>query len=163
MVSSSLGGEVWKPFSVGYRFFSIFDKGKTMAKPFQALCYNSHNHCPCARPAHMAESWPQARLKVLQNSGSWMLILRLRVKTLSARDCYWRNSRNYRERSNIKARVSGISETPCDSLCLCSPVQPVLTVTDRVPQELGHWVSSQKLQLPSGIVFGSDCQMTGKG
>ena len=38
----------------------------------------------------MAESWPQARLHVLQNSGSRMLMLR--VKILSARDRRWRNS-----------------------------------------------------------------------
>ena len=48
----------------------------------------------------MAESGPRAGL---QNSGSRMFMLR--VKTLSVRDCNWRNPRkkNYRECSNIKS------------------------------------------------------------
>ena len=67
-----------------------------MAKPFSGtfapmLC-NSYNHCPCARHAHVTESWPLAgvgalggvlaRPQVLQNSGCLMFMLR--VKTLSA-------------------------------------------------------------------------------
>ena len=52
----------------------------------------------------------RARVQVLQNSGSRMVVLRF--TTLSARDRHWRNPRkkNYRERSNIKsARVSALT------------------------------------------------------
>ena len=50
-----------------------------MAKPFVTFAqrlYNCYSHCPCARPAHMAESWPSALLQVLQNSESRMLIFK---------------------------------------------------------------------------------------
>ena len=52
----------------------------------------------------------RARVQVLQNSGSRMVVLRF--TTLSARDRHWRNPRkkNYREHSNIKsARVSALT------------------------------------------------------
>ena len=54
----------------------------------------------------VTESWLWARLQVLQNSGGRMFILR--IKTVSTRDCHWLNPRekNYRERNNIKVRVS---------------------------------------------------------
>ena len=51
-----------------------------------------------------------ARIQVLQNCGSWMVVLRF--TTLSARDSHCRNSRknNCREHSNIKsARVSALT------------------------------------------------------
>ena len=50
-------------------------QGKAMAKPFQQVSgkialklYNSYNHCPRTRPAHVGKSWLQAPLQVLQNS-----------------------------------------------------------------------------------------------
>ena len=46
--------------------------------------YNHCNHYLCPRPAHVAYSGPLARLQVLQNSGCWMLMTR--VKTILARD-----------------------------------------------------------------------------
>ena len=52
----------------------------------------------------------RARVQVLQNSASRMVVLRF--TTLSARDCHWRNPRkiNYREHSNIKsARVRALT------------------------------------------------------
>ena len=43
--------------------FSVFStiQGKTIAKPVKANApelYNCYNHHPCARPAHVAKSWP---------------------------------------------------------------------------------------------------------
>ena len=75
--------------------------------------YNRCNLCPCAGP-HMWASAAVARVQVLQNSGSWMVVLRF--TTLSARDSQWRNLRkkNYRERSNIKSAcqsTDGLSAT----------------------------------------------------
>ena len=81
-VQFSLEDEGWKPLIMPTGFFRL---------------YNSYNRCPCTRPAHVALSEPLARHQVLQNSGS--LILMLRVKTLSAWDCHWRKlrERNFRE------------------------------------------------------------------
>ena len=79
-------------------FFIIFDNsrakdGQALSCTFAPRLYNSSGHCPCTRPAHVAESRPLARLQVqvLQNSGSRMFMLR--VKTLLTRDRHWRNLR----------------------------------------------------------------------
>ena len=64
----------------------------------------------CARGLVLA----RARVQVLQNSGSWMVVFRF--TTLSARDRHWRNPRKkkYRERSSIKyARVSARAPSQC--------------------------------------------------
>ena len=48
-----------------------------MAKPFLSLLLKGYTIAiitQCARPAHVAESWPLDRLQVLQNSGSRMVI-----------------------------------------------------------------------------------------
>ena len=58
----------------------------------------------CARPAQVAESSPLARLQVLQNSGSWIFILR--IKTLSLEITTDEIQENYREHSNIKGHMS---------------------------------------------------------
>ena len=53
-----------------------------------------------------------------------------------------------------------------NALCLISPVQPAQAVPERGPKSSasdGHWSSSQNLRLSSGIAFGSDFQMTGRG
>ena len=42
-----------------------------------------------------------------------------------------------------------------------SPTRP--SCSGAQPQELVHWFSSQNLRLSSGIAFGSDFQMTGRG
>ena len=80
--------------------------------------------------------WAWSRVQVLQNRGSQMVVLRF--TTLSARDSHWRNPRrkaNYRECSNIKARVSqcqctdGFSATQNGRgkwlLCQMEPLQRV--------------------------------------
>ena len=61
-------------------------------------------HATCGRVRALA------RVQVLQNSGSQMVVLRF--TTMSSRDRHWRNPRktNYRECSNIKsARVSALT------------------------------------------------------
>ena len=81
-------GEVLKILSVGHRLKLISRiQEKTVAREvLQGLLRGSTIAIisPCARPAHVAESWPRAGLQVLQNSGSQMFMLR--VKTLSVRD-----------------------------------------------------------------------------
>ena len=65
-------------------FFSVFSTSQGKAKASrEAPRLNTHhnqciiiNHCTFARPAHVARSWPLARLQVLQNSGSQMFMLR---------------------------------------------------------------------------------------
>ena len=85
---TSLGGD---GFTVGHFFHFLFltIQGKTMAK--HARARQSLQSRPCARPAHVAEFEPGARLQVLKNSRSWMCMLR--VKTLLAWDRHWRNPR----------------------------------------------------------------------
>ena len=89
---SKLSGEDWKTLTVG-PCSSILENSRISIFVILApRLYNSYNHShhrvPCARPAHVAESWPRARLLA---SGSRMFMLR--VKTLSARawDRYWQN------------------------------------------------------------------------
>ena len=52
-------------------------------------------------------------------------------------------------------------------LCLSSPIWPAQAVPERGPKSSanddGHWFCRQNLQLSSGIAFGSDCQMIGRG
>ena len=90
---------------------SIFDNPrKTMGQaPFVTFAlrlYNCYNHAHSPGQHMWPSPGPRARLQSLQNSGSRMLMLR--VKPLSERDRHWRNPRkkNYRKSSNIKARVS---------------------------------------------------------
>ena len=68
--------------------------------------FNYYNHCQCAWPAHMAESWPRAWLPVLQSTGGRMLMLT--IKPLLARDRHRRNlrERKFVESAAIKARGS---------------------------------------------------------
>ena len=106
----SLGGEGWNP-SAWATFLLVFliIQWKTMAMPFSGTfalrLYNYSNHYPCSRPAHVTESWPLAQLQVLQNSGSWMFMSR--VKTFSVCDPHWSNSRrrkNYREQLDVHVK-----------------------------------------------------------
>ena len=89
-----LGMRFEKPSSMTFvcQVFSTI-QGKTKAKHcFFILPWGSTIAViTSTRPAHVAESGPLALLQVLQNSGSLMFMLR--VKTLSARDRHWRNSR----------------------------------------------------------------------
>ena len=108
-------------------FSSFFDN--SWAKHFWDIsleALQSLQSRPCARPAHVAESGPLARLQVLQNSGSQMFILR--VKTFPERDCHWRNQRkkNYREHSNIK------------STCVSALIGSVLAKWPRGCREFKH-------------------------
>ena len=68
-----------------------------MAKPFEAKLHRGshcYNHCPLARPEYMAESKLLALLQVLQNSGSRMIMLKIKTLALLAvRDSHSRNSR----------------------------------------------------------------------
>ena len=59
-----------------------------------------------SRPAHVAETGPQALLKVLQNSGSRMLMLRVKPcrPEIATDEIQERN--DYRECSNIKVLMS---------------------------------------------------------
>ena len=83
-------------------FFIIFDissrnNGQAFSGTFAPRLYNSYNHrqCPCARPAHVAESGPRAWQSHTPSApkkwktGSQMFMLR--VKTLSVRDRHWGN------------------------------------------------------------------------
>ena len=38
-----------------------------------------------------------------------------------------------------------------------------LSFARALPKELGHWFYSQIIHLSSGMAFGNDCQMTGRG
>ena len=84
-------GSVWKMRvenpSAWATSFSVFSSRKNNGQAFSGIFArrldNSYNHCPCALPAHVTESWPLARLEVLQNSGSCIFILS--VEFLSAR------------------------------------------------------------------------------
>ena len=67
------------------------DDGQAFVRQNALRLYNCYNHCPCARPAHVAESWPLARIHVVQNNGSQMFMLRF--KTLSMRNRHWQISR----------------------------------------------------------------------
>ena len=63
--------------------FSIFDNsienyGRDISGEIALRPNNCYNHCPCARPAHLAKSWPGALLKLLQNSE--ILVYMSRVK-----------------------------------------------------------------------------------
>ena len=90
------GTRVEKPSALA-TVFSVFStiQGKTMAighafsGQIALRLYNHCNHYLCPRPAHVAYSGPLARLQVLQNSGCWMLMTR--VKTILARDHHWQN------------------------------------------------------------------------
>ena len=48
--------------------------------------YNRYNLCPCARPAHVGRLWAGARIQILQNSASRMVVLRF--TTLSVVACF---------------------------------------------------------------------------
>ena len=67
----------------------------------------------------------RARVQVLQNSGSRMIVFRF--TTLSARDRHWRNPRkkNYRERNNTNARDSALT----DSLQLTLTTKPQVRIS----------------------------------
>ena len=118
----SVGCVCRKPLSVGHIFFSIFDhsrrkNGKDFSCTFATRQYNRNNHCPCARPAHVAESRPRAWLQVFQTSGSWMFMLRVQNSNpVSARSplTKFNNKKKNWERSNIKAArvcADGLSAT----------------------------------------------------
>ena len=57
--------------------FSIIS-GKMKASWKASMLYSSYNHCPCARAAHVGESWLRTCLLMLQNSRSLMFILRVK-------------------------------------------------------------------------------------
>ena len=118
---ASLGGEGWKPLTVGLVFLTIHWQGKTRAKHHLKhflLGFTITIMTPLsrtyARPANVAKfwPWPLALHQVLQNSGSscsnsscsnsW------RVKTRSVQDRHRQNNikeREYTECSNIKESV----------------------------------------------------------
>ena len=60
---------------------------KSVSSEFPKL-YNLCNLCSRARPSYVRDSWPLARIQVLvlENTGYWMVLLRLGFETLSARD-----------------------------------------------------------------------------
>ena len=68
--------EGWKTLTVGHSLKVISRiQEKTLARNFcsfssEALRLQLLYSRPCARPAHMAESWPRAGLQVLQNRKS---------------------------------------------------------------------------------------------
>ena len=115
---TSQGHEPSKHLLLGLRFFCIFEEsGKNEATDL-AVCQLRGStiaiisaHVPGQHMWASADPGPTTKLtQVLQNSASWMVVLRF--TTLSARDRHWRNPRkkNYRERSNIKsARVSALT------------------------------------------------------
>ena len=45
---------------------------------FLQKLYNSYNHCPCPRLAHVAVSWSLVPLQVLSNNGSQMFMSELK-------------------------------------------------------------------------------------
>ena len=103
LYSTSQPSRWWglKTLQRGLRFSSIFwsstIQGKTEEEHFCDFCseaLQSLQSRPWARPAHVANSWPRARLQVLKNSGSWMFMFK--VKTLSAQNCHWWNPRKKR-------------------------------------------------------------------
>ena len=109
----SPGEQGWKILSAGHCFFSIFDNSrKTNGRAFSGQTalrlYTSYNHCPCARPAHEAESGPWPNSKCSNSVEVECSFLRLKLCQRRRRDRHWRNSRktNYKELSNTKARVS---------------------------------------------------------
>ena len=77
---TSPGDHSWKTFTV---FFSILNNsrgnyGQAFSGSFASRLCHHYNHCPRARPAHVAKSGPRARLQVLQNSGGQMPMLRFK-------------------------------------------------------------------------------------
>ena len=78
-IQHSLRDEGWIPLIVDHCFFSIFYNsreinGQAVLGTFDPRLYNSYNHCPGARPAHVAESRPLARFQLIQTSGSRIFI-----------------------------------------------------------------------------------------
>ena len=78
MVGCSPGEQDWKTLSLGHWLFSFFDNsrknnGQAFGGTFAPKLCPHYNHCPCARPAHAAESGPLALLQVLPNNRSQML------------------------------------------------------------------------------------------
>ena len=106
----SLGGEgCFQPSTLGH-CFQVFStmQGKTMAIGQALLWFCSKALITLVLQAstYVAESWPLARLQVLQNSGSQMFMLR--VNTLSSPLTKSKNEKNKEHRlcSNIKVHVS---------------------------------------------------------
>ena len=78
------GMRVEKPSKVAFVFQVLQTiQGKTKARDFAILAPRLYWApiaiiTPMCQPAHVAESGPRARLQVLQNSGSWMFIFRVK-------------------------------------------------------------------------------------
>ena len=95
--------------------YSVFSRNKEKPKPLtwrsvSSEALQSLQSLAMCQASTSGQVLARARVQVLQNSGSRMVVLRF--TTLSARDRHWRNPRkkNYRERSNIKSvRVSALT------------------------------------------------------
>ena len=58
---------------------------------------------------------------------------------------------------SVPAAIAAHLETPCVCFCLSYQEHSSLSCAWVLPQELGYWFCSQKLQLSSGKAFLSDC------
>ena len=105
----------------------------------------------------------QAWVQVLQNSASRMVVLRF--ATLSARGCHRRNPRekNYREHSNIKARVSvnWLGRAQCDAKWQGRDraFQHSWGIEPRLPDSVydsSYFATCNRFFLRAGVLF-SDC------
>ena len=123
------GGWRLKTFSTGYCFLCILDNSrKTNGQAFAPRLYNS---CPCARPAHVGESWPLA-------------ILPWGTDEIQER-------KYFRERSNIKALVSVLNAKQVLVPCwIWSHVTRPTTIY------LIHW-AMRSYQSPEKTVYDSSC------
>ena len=106
-------------FSVFSTIQLIIQGKKTFSGTFALMLFCSYNQCPSARPTHVPQSWPRARLQVLPNSGSWMFMLK--VKPVSVRLPQFKKKK-YREHSNIKC------------VCQCSDRLSATQMADRLLQ-----------------------------
>ena len=116
------GMRVETPSAWATVFFYYLEKFKenqwqAFSDTFAPRLYDSYNHCPCAKPAHVPAAWPSPGPwpdskcpKTVEVGCSCQ-----EKKNLLAQDSHWRNSRNTNDRDsgNTKARLSVHWQAQC--------------------------------------------------
>ena len=118
-----LGIESWNTLSMSHCFSSIFDISRKdngqssqtflllllRARESEAIQQLQSHPCPLPCGPACGESLPRAQLRLLQNSRSWTLLLR--VKPLSVWNSHWQNPRKnshwLKFRTDIQDWMSG--------------------------------------------------------
>ena len=147
----------------GPLFSIIFDNSRKNngQAPFVTFCFEALQWLwsrPCARPAHVAESGPRARLHVLQNSGSQVLMWS--VKILSARDRHWQNPRKklWRAQQYKSARIGALTGSVIRRMAKGlqkvssswgNRTQVAILIVDR----LNHWAIGLHQQIEKNRIF----------